>query len=129
MPPAAARSSGCWLGRPAAVQAPRAVQWPAKRSRLHVMVLIEMPSDAAGLQSEVDQSGAPRGIPMMQRASGLKVQELLARIRARAARPDLTSLSLLGGARLWPADLVEHVLVSGETGVAAPPEPTRSGRA
>ena len=129
MPLAAARSSGGWLGRPATVQAPRAVQWPAKRSRLHVMVLIELPSDAGGLQSKVGQSGAPRGSPMVQRASGLKVQELLARIRARAARPDLTSLSLLGGARLWPADLVEHVLVSGDTVVAAPPELTRSGRA
>ena len=129
MPPAAARSSGCWLGRPAAVQAPRAVQWPAKHSRLHVRVLIEMPSGAAGVQYDVGPSGAPRGSPMVQRASGLRVQELLERIRARAARPDLTSVSLLGGARLWPADLVEHVLVSGETVVAAPPEPARSGRA
>ena len=97
-----------------------------------MIVLVESPAgttSAMGIESANDQIVVPLGSLLVQRASGFKVQDLLARVRARAERPDLSSLCLPGGARLWPADLVEHVIVSGETLVAAPPKPARSGRA
>ena len=93
-----------------------------------MIVHVECPSETGGAQGESDQIVVPLGSLLVQRAGGFKVLDLLAWVRARAQRPDLATLSLPGGARLWPADLVEHVIVSGETLVAAAAKPARSGR-
>ena len=93
-----------------------------------VIVHVECPSETGGAQGESDQIVVPLGSLLVQRAGGFKVLDLLAWVRARAQRPDLATLSLPGGARLWPADLVEHVIVPGETLVAAAAKPARSGR-